>query len=170
MPLPRQPGRVLDSCCCGCSLKTGSIISGVLGILTGALTLLLILTTDYKIRTIVIDTLPSSVVKIILAINLVFTILISVLLVIGVIKRHKFLMLPWVILAIILVVGLAFSVIYTAVVFFIAGDIFGGFIWVIGGLISVAIYIYMWLVVYSYYQLLREEADRGPYSKPAYRR
>lgn len=79
-------------------------------------------------------------VKIILAINLVFTILISVLLLIGVIKRHKFLMLPWVILAIILAVGLAFSVIYTAVVFIIAGEVFGGMFWIVGGLITVGKY------------------------------
>uniref|UniRef100_A0A8D8XN21 Uncharacterized protein n=1 Tax=Cacopsylla melanoneura TaxID=428564 RepID=A0A8D8XN21_9HEMI len=168
MPLPRQPGRVLDNCCCGCSLKTGSIISGVLGIIIGAATLALILSTDMKIKTIIIDTLPPSIVKIILAINLVFTILISVLLLIGVIYRHKFLMLPWVILAITLAVGLAFSVLYTAVVFILAGEVFGGMFWIVGGLITVAIYVYMWLVVYSYYQLLREETDRGPYSKPAY--
>ncbi|XP_026682847.1 uncharacterized protein LOC103513962 [Diaphorina citri] len=59
---------------------------------------------------------------------------------------------------------------YTAVVFIIAGEVFGGMFWIVGGLLTVGIYVYMWLVVYSYYQLLREEADRGPYSKPAYRR
>ncbi|XP_075231428.1 uncharacterized protein LOC142330191 isoform X2 [Lycorma delicatula] len=161
---------LLDSCCGRWSLKVGTIISGVLGVIIGAVTLIFVLTTNVKMQTIVIDTLPSHIVKIILAINLVMTMIISALLVIGAIKRNRFMMLPWVILAIMLAIGLAISVIYTAVVFFIHKQALGGVLWLIFGLISVAIYVYLWLVVFSYFQLLQEEKGRGPYDRSAYKR
>lgn len=157
--------------CCGCwSLKIGSIVSGVLGIVIGALTLVYILVTDVKMKTIVIDTLPSDVVKIILALNLIMTMLISALLIVGVLKRNKFMMLPWVILGIMLAVGALISVIYTTVMLFIGKHVLTGVIWLIFGLIFVAIYTYLWFVVFSYYQLLQEEKGRGPYSRPQYQR
>ncbi|XP_054284036.1 uncharacterized protein LOC129001573 isoform X2 [Macrosteles quadrilineatus] len=161
---------MLNSCCGCASLKVGTIISGALGVVIGAVTLVFILVTDVKLQTIVIDTLPSDIVKIILAINLVMTMLISVLLIIGALKRNRFMMLPWVILAIMLAIGLAISVIYTAVVFFMHKQAFGACLWLLFGLSSVAIYVYLWFVVFSYYQLLQEEKGRGPYSRPAYRR
>ncbi|XP_073974363.1 uncharacterized protein [Rhodnius prolixus] len=156
---------VLDTCC-GLSLKFGTIVSGILGMLIGAATLITVLLTNVKMRTILIDTLPSEIVKIILAINLVMTIFISLLLVIGAIKRNKWLMLPWVILAIMLAIGLAISIIYTAVVFFAHEEILSGFLWLIFGLLCVVIYIYLWFVVYSYYKLVEEEKGRGPYGRP----
>lgn len=159
-------GMPLLDTCCGLSLKVGTIISGVLGMLIGAATLITVLLTSVKMRTILIDTLPSDIVKIILAINLVMTIFISLLLVIGAIKRNRWLMLPWVILAIMLAIGLAISIIYTAIVFFAHEEILSGFLWLIFGLICVAIYIYLWCVVYSYYKLLEEEKGRGPYGRP----
>ncbi|KAG8321696.1 hypothetical protein J6590_042293 [Homalodisca vitripennis] len=125
---------MLNSCCGCASLKVGTIISGALGVVIGAVTLVFILVTDVKLQTIVIDTLPPNIVKIILAINLVMTMLISVLLIIGALKRNRFMMLPWVILAIMLAIGLAISVIYTAVVFYLHNYVLGGTLWLIIGL------------------------------------
>ncbi|KAK9500350.1 hypothetical protein O3M35_001630 [Rhynocoris fuscipes] len=156
---------LLDSCC-GLSLKVGTIISGLLGMIVGAATLITVLLTNVKMRTILIDTLPSDIVKIILVINLIMTILISLLLVIGAIKRSKWLMLPWVILAIMIAIGLAISIIYTAVVFFAHDEMLSGFLWLIIGLMCCAIYIYLWCVVFSYYKLVEEEQGRGPYGRP----
>ncbi|KAL1130766.1 hypothetical protein AAG570_012007 [Ranatra chinensis] len=116
-------------------------------------------------RTIVIDTLPSDIVKIILAINLVMTIVISLLLIIGALKRNRWMMLPWVILAIMLAIGMAISIIYTAIVFFTHKAVTSGVIWLLG-LLGIAIFIYLWFVVFSYYQLLEEEKGRGPYARP----
>lgn len=161
---------MLNSCCGSWSLKTGSIVSGVLGILIGALTLIYILVANVKMKTIVIDTLPPDVVKIILALNLIMTMLISALLIVGVLKRNKFMMLPWVILGIMLAIGALISVIYTTVIMFIGKHVLTGVIWLICGLIFVAIYTYLWFVVFSYYQLLQEEKGRGPYSRPQYQR
>lgn len=161
---------ILDRCCfCG-SLKWGTIITGLLGIILAIATLIFVLVTNVKMQTIVIDTLPPLIVKIILAINLVMTVLISGLLVIGAIRRSKYMMLPFVVLGIMLAIGLFISIMYTSVTNFIKGKELLGSIWLVGGLISVAIYVYLWLVVFSYYQLVQEEGGRGPYMKSSYRR
>ncbi|XP_014273805.1 uncharacterized protein [Halyomorpha halys] len=156
---------LLDTCC-GLSLKVGSVITGILGMLIGATTLIFVLISNVKMRTILIDTLPPEIVKIIIAINLVMTVFISLLLIVGVLKRNRWIMLPWVILAIMLAIGLAISIIYTAVVFFIHKEVLSGTLWIIIGFLSIAIYVYLWFVVYSYYKLLEEEKGRGPYGRP----
>ncbi|XP_071444468.1 uncharacterized protein [Hetaerina americana] len=160
---------ILDSCCRCISLKTGTIITGVLGIVISIITFIVVLVTDVKMQTIVIDTLPPTVVKIILAINLAMTVLISVLLILGAVKRNKYMMLPWVALAIMLAIGLAVSVIYTAVNFYVHHDTLNGTIWLVFGLLTVALYVYLWLVVFSFYQLVKEGGVIGGYAKPPYR-
>uniref|UniRef100_A0A1L8D8Q3 Putative conserved plasma membrane protein n=1 Tax=Nyssomyia neivai TaxID=330878 RepID=A0A1L8D8Q3_9DIPT len=160
---------MLKTCCHCQSLRTGSIVSGVCGILLAIACLIVMFVARVEFKTIVIDWLPSSIVKIILAINLCMTILISTLMLVGVFKRNHYLMLPWVVLGIVLAVGLLVSVIYTAVVFLIDGYILAGVLWLIFGLLSVVIYVYMWMVVYSFFTILKEENDRGRYSQP-YRR
>lgn len=134
--------------------------------LIGATTLVFVLVSNVKMRTILIDTLPPEIVKIIIAINLVMTVFISLLLIIGVLKRNRWIMLPWVILAIMLAIGLAISILYTAVVFFIHKEVLSGTLWIIIGFLSIAVYVYLWFVVYSYYKLLEEEKGRGPYGRP----
>ncbi|XP_055701525.1 uncharacterized protein LOC129800852 [Phlebotomus papatasi] len=162
-------GPILKTCCLCQSLRTGSIISGVCGILLAIASLIVMFVARVEFKTIVIDWLPSSVVKIILAINLCMTILICLLMIVGVLKRNHYLMLPWVVLGIVLAVGLLVSVIYTSVVFFIDGLVLAGVLWLIFGLLSVVVYVYMWLVTFSFFQILKEDNDRGRYSQP-YRR
>ncbi|XP_063700743.1 uncharacterized protein LOC134831038 [Culicoides brevitarsis] len=159
----------LNTCCCY-SLRTGTIISGVIGIVLAIINLILIFTTRAEFKTIIMDWLPSSVVKIIIAINLAMTILISILLIVGAMKRNHYLMLPWVILGIMLAIGLLISVLYTAIVLLIDGFISAGVLWIIVGLIVVAIYVYMWVIVFSYFSDLKDENDRGRYAKQPYRR
>lgn len=79
-------------------------------------------------------------------------------------------MLPWVVLGIMLAVGLFISVIYTAVTMFIDDFILAGCLWLVLGLLSVVIYTYMWIVTYSHFMVLKDEADRGRYAKQPYRR
>lgn len=160
----------LNSCCRCCTLRTGTIVSGVCGILLAVFGIIVMFTTSVKFRTIIIDTLPDWAVKLILAINMAMTILISVLLIVGALKRNMFLMLPWVMLGILLAIGLLASVIYTSVVFYLDGDSFNGNLWLIVGLVALVIYMYMWLVVYSYFVIVKEEYDRGAYMKAPFRR
>lgn len=163
-------GPLLNSCCKCQSLRVGSVVSGVFGILLAVASLIAMFVTRVEFKTIIIDALDPTVVKIILAINLCMTILISLLMIIGVFKRNHFMMLPWVVLGLMLVIGLLISVIYTAVVFFIDAHTLTGVLWLVFGLLSVVIYLYMWMVVYSYFAILKEENERGRYNKQPYRR
>nr|CAD7262499.1 unnamed protein product [Timema shepardi] len=80
--------------------------------------------------------------------------------------RNKFMMLPWVVLAFMLAIGILITIIWTAVVFFIDGFVLSGVLTLVIGFIGLAVYVYLWMVVYSYFQLLMEEDGRGPYVKP----
>ncbi|XP_018334459.1 uncharacterized protein LOC108743392 [Agrilus planipennis] len=156
-------------CRCG-SLRTGTLVAGVAGIILAILGIILLFTIHVDVRTIVIDWLPKWIVRIIMAINFAMTILISFLLILGVIKRNMFLMLPWVLLGIMLAIGLLVSVIYTAVQYYIDGDTLNGTFWIVFGLLSFVVYLYMWLVVYSFFVIIKEEYDRGAYTKDPFRR
>lgn len=159
----------LHTCCKCCSLKTGTILSGVAGIIASIISLIVIFTMNVDWKTIVIDILDKTTVKIILAINLCMTILISLLLIIGAIRRNTFMMLPWVALGLMLAVALLVSVLYTSIMFFVNSEVLNGVLWLIFGLVSVVVYAYMWLVVYSYFQQVRiEKLNRGigPYGRP----
>ncbi|KAF3427073.1 hypothetical protein E2986_10789 [Frieseomelitta varia] len=124
--------------CCGCySLKAGTLFTGILGIILSIISLILIFTLNVEWKTILIDVLDQSIVKIIFAINLCMTILISTLLIIGAIKRNTFMMLPWVVLGLILVVGLLVSVLYTSIMFFVNHAVINGILWLVIGLIAV---------------------------------
>ncbi|KAF7995529.1 hypothetical protein HCN44_006636 [Aphidius gifuensis] len=154
---------------CGCStLKTGTIFTGICGIVLSILTIIFIFITDMPLHTIIIS-LDRSIVRIIYLINLVMTIFISTLLIIGALQRKTFMMLPWVVLGIILAIGALISVIYTAVAYFLNGWMMAGIIFLIFGLIFVAAFTYLWFVVYSYFQQVKDEKARkgiDPYGRP----
>ncbi|KAG5682323.1 hypothetical protein PVAND_011682 [Polypedilum vanderplanki] len=158
--------------CCGCySLKTGTIIAGTLGVLLAIATIVIILTTKIDFKTIIFDDIiPKQILKIILIINLCMTIILSGLLIIGAIIRNQYLFLPWIILGIMLCIGLLVDVIYTAVVFFLDKNNTAGILWLVIGLICVVIFFYLWAVVLSYFLQLKEQNDRGRYSRTPYRR
>ncbi|SPP84528.1 uncharacterized protein LOC117586256 [Drosophila guanche] len=161
---------LLNSCCVCQSTRNGSIISGILAIVLSIITIVVIFTTRVHFKTIVFDFIPNDIVKIILVVNLCMTILISLLMIAGVLKRNHYLMVPWVVLGIMIAIGLLISVIYTAVVFFIDGYVLTGVLWLIFGLICCAVLTYCWCVVYSEYANLSEENERGRYNKQPYRR
>ncbi|XP_023723303.1 uncharacterized protein LOC111873111 [Cryptotermes secundus] len=160
---------ILNKCCCCGSLRAGAIISGVLGVVVAVPTLILILVLNIKMKTIIIDTLPHEIVKIIIALNLVMTVLISVLLIWGAVKRNKFMMLPWIMLSIMIAIGGLISVIWTAVEFYDSNHNTTGTLVLVFGLLGVALMVYLWLVVLSYYQQLVEESHRGTYGKVPHR-
>ncbi|KAK0172989.1 hypothetical protein PV328_006246 [Microctonus aethiopoides] len=159
----------LNSCCRCFSLKTGTLFSGACGIVLSILTLILIFTANVELKMIVLDNLDKNIVKIIFAINLCMTILISTLLIVGALKKNTFMMLPWVVLGILLAVGALVSVLYTSIQFMVNEKIITGVLCLIIGLIFVAVYTYLWFVVYSYFQQLKNEkmsGKIGPYGRP----
>ncbi|CAD6991335.1 unnamed protein product [Ceratitis capitata] len=168
--LPNMSKPLMKHCCFCQSLRNGAIISGILAITLSIITIVISLTLRVDFNTIDFDWLPNYVVKIILIINLCMTILISLLMIIGVIKRNHYLMMPWVVLGIMIAIGLLISVIYTAVKFFIDDYVLTGILWLVFGLLTTAILTYCWCVVYSEYVVLLQENERGRYNKQLYRR
>ncbi|XP_017062503.1 uncharacterized protein LOC108102260 [Drosophila ficusphila] len=165
-----MPKPLLNSCCLCQSTRNGSVISGILAIVLSIITIVLIFTTKVAFRTILFVSISSEVVRIILVLNLIMTILISLLMIVGVLKRNHYLMVPWVVLGIMIAIGLLISVIYTAVVLFIDEYVLTGVLFLIFGLICCAVLTYCWCVVYSEYANLSEENERGRYNKQPYRR
>jgi hypothetical protein len=51
-------------------------------------------------------------------------------------QQNKYLLLPWVALGLMLVIGLAISVIYTSIRFYIWGDAWSGTMWLVLGIIG----------------------------------
>ncbi|XP_018566136.1 uncharacterized protein LOC108907095 [Anoplophora glabripennis] len=157
--------------CCGCgSLRTGTIISGVAAIILCILGIILTYLNIVHLKTIVFDFLEEWIVKIIVTINMVMTIILSTLLLIGVVKRNWYLMIPWVVLGGMLAIGLLVSIIINAVHFYMDEQTKLATIWLVVGLISLVIYCYMWYVSFSFFANLREESERGAYSKDPFRR
>ncbi|XP_043248777.1 uncharacterized protein LOC122395353 isoform X1 [Colletes gigas] len=170
VPNGAESARMQLSTCCGCySLKAGTIFTGILGIVLSIVSLIMIFTLNVEWKTILIDVLDQSIVRIIFAINLCMTILISMLLIIGALKKNTFMMLPWVVLGLILAVGLLVSVVYTSIMFFVNHEVINGALWLVVGFVSVVIYTYLWLVVYSYFQQMRYDKLNNridPYGRP----
>lgn len=156
-------------CFCG-SLRTGTIIAGIAGILLAIAGIVILLCVEVEFRTIVLDWLPKSVIDIIMVVNFAMTIVISLIMIIGTIKRNMYLMIPWVILGIMLAFGILVSVLWTAISFFLDDDQFNGFIWLIGGVIAFLIYLYMWIIVYSYFCIIKDETMKGRYTRDPFRR
>ncbi|XP_011503916.1 PREDICTED: uncharacterized protein LOC105366993 [Ceratosolen solmsi marchali] len=134
--------------------------------------IILLFTVNVHWRTIIIEIDPG-IVKMVYIINLIMTILISILLIIGTTKKNTMLMLPWIILGILLLVGLLVSVLYTAITLFLNNEevyhILYGTLFLVFGILIVVIYTYFWFVVYSYFQQLKLEKSNfkiGPYGRP----
>ncbi|XP_076274027.1 uncharacterized protein LOC143204955 isoform X1 [Rhynchophorus ferrugineus] len=167
---------LLNRCCCCYSLRTGTLVAGVGAIILSIFTIIVIVLNmlgiiNVQIRMIVLDSfLTEFVIQIILIVNLCVTIILSILLIVGTIKRNVYLLMPWVLLGGMLVIGLLVSVIITAVNFYSNDDTLNGTLWLILGLIAFFIYTYMWLVTYSFFYQIWKEAGRGAYTKDPFRR
>ncbi|XP_014207958.1 lysosomal-associated transmembrane protein 4B-like [Copidosoma floridanum] len=163
----------LTACCACFPLRVGTIFSGVWCIVLSVVTIILLFTAENLEFHTIIMKVDTTTTKIILALNLVMTIIVSTLMIIGALTKRTTLMLPWIVLGILIVIGLLVSVLFTSITLFLKDDevnryLYGSF-FLVFGLISVVIYAYFWFVVYSYYQQLRIEKSSfrvGPYGRP----
>ncbi|KAH1016875.1 uncharacterized protein LOC109545337 [Dendroctonus ponderosae] len=170
---------LLKRCCCCGSLRTGTLVAGAGAIILSIITIIIIALTmcgiiNFQFRMIVLDSiLPELAIQIILIVNLCLTIILSILLIVGTIKRNFYLMMPWVVLGGMLIIGLLVSVIVTSIHFYsknTPNDNFNGTLWLILGLITFVVYTYMWLVSFSFFYQVWQEAKRGAYTKDPFRR
>ncbi|XP_029671210.1 lysosomal-associated transmembrane protein 4A-like [Formica exsecta] len=146
----------LTTCCGCCSLKTGTIIIGVLGIVFSVLSLIVILMTNIEWETII--GLDKTTAEIIFAIYYCIIILFCTLLVIGSIKKNAFMMLPWMVLNMIIIVVFLVIIIYRTIVFINYDLVLSGLFTFFFDLVALMINMYMWLVVYHHFQELRIES------------
>ncbi|XP_022115633.2 uncharacterized protein LOC110993609 isoform X1 [Pieris rapae] len=175
----------LQTFCCCASTRTGSIITACLGIILAIATIIMIWVLDrhnVSYRTFIFaedfdkKLADMDIPRIILTINLCFTVLICGLLIIAVLKtsysRRSWLMLPWVVLGIVLAIGLLISILHTSITYYLDEQdrtLLATFI-LIGGLIYLCIYLYLWAIVFSHYLDVRDEEERGRYRKAPYKR
>ncbi|XP_072393930.1 uncharacterized protein [Diabrotica undecimpunctata] len=159
------------SSCCGCgSLRTGTFVAGMAAIILSLIGIIVVLLVRVEFKTIVFDWLPQWAVLVIIIINLCMTILLSTLMLVGVIKRNWYLMIPWVVLGGMLAIGLLVSILINSINFYIDGDTLNGTLWLVIGLISLVVYCYMWYVSFSFFINLREESEKGAYTRDPFRR
>ncbi|CAG9786188.1 unnamed protein product [Diatraea saccharalis] len=178
----------LQKCCCCASTRTGTLITGGLGIVLSIATIITVWVVErhrISFKTFIFGEdfdkklLSLDIPRIILTINLCFTILICALLIVAVHKRRSWLMLPWVVLGIVLAIGLLISILHTSISFYLHdtnnevekyNDNILATVILIGGLIYLCIYLYLWAVVFSHYLDVRDEEERGRYRKAPYKR
>ncbi|KAJ9596638.1 hypothetical protein L9F63_012335 [Diploptera punctata] len=143
---------MLRQCCCGCSLKTGTIIIGVLNLIAACLgfgsggVLLSQKETEFK---------TMGIVELILAAVLI---IISILLIVGAMKDRPALLAPWMICAIIIMIVTIIIYIVGAAKAFQHSDSSTGVSYLISALIYSILETYFILVVYSLYRELRGNA------------
>ncbi|XP_004925890.1 uncharacterized protein LOC114253204 [Bombyx mandarina] len=171
----------LQKCCCCASTRTGSLITAILGIILSIATIILIWTV--KKHTVSFSTFifdkefdkklsDLDIPRIILTINLCFTILICTLLIVAINKRRSWLMLPWVVLGIVLAIGLLISILHTSITYYLDehDHVIEATVILVGGILYLCLYLYLWAVVFSHYLDVRDEEERGRYRKAPYRR
>nr|XP_023025700.1 uncharacterized protein LOC111513706 [Leptinotarsa decemlineata] len=161
---------LLESCCACGSLRTGTIVSGISAIILSIIGIIVVLAVRVELITLVFDWLPKWIVQVIIILNMIMTIILSSVMLIGVFRRNWYLMIPWIVLGGMLSIGLLVSVLMTSIHFYIDGDTLNGTLWMVLGLISFVVYCYMWYVSFSFFANLREESERGAYSKDPFRR
>ncbi|XP_049869285.1 uncharacterized protein LOC126369043 [Pectinophora gossypiella] len=171
----------LQKCCCCASTRTGSLIIATLGIILSIITIIVLWVAprhQVSFSTFIFDKefdkklSDMEIPRIILTLNLCFTILICALLIVAVKKRRSWMMLPWVVLGIVLAIGLLISILHTSITYYLDENdhfLIATCI-LIGGLLYLCLYLYLWTVVFSHYLDVRDEEERGRYRKAPYRR
>lgn len=85
--IKQKMGNPIFQSCCNCqTLRIGSVIAGAAAILLSIVSLIVMFTVRVAYRSIFFDWLPPYIVKIIIAFNLLMTILISAIMIVGALK------------------------------------------------------------------------------------
>ncbi|PSN33056.1 hypothetical protein C0J52_17758 [Blattella germanica] len=149
---------MLRQCCCGCSLKTGTIIIGVLnligacfGVVNGILLASVSTKDGYNAE-------GAKSIGISICVFSAVMVLIASLLIVGATKGKPFLLLPWLICAIILTVIYVILYVVLGVSNFQQHQSQEGAIYIVSAIITALVETYFILVVYSLYREQRGNA------------
>jgi hypothetical protein len=152
---------MLRQCCCGCTLKTGTIIIGVLTILGGLGNLIGGITTAVRAADNFVDAESVQVfvgVGAVLAVLGAILLVFSVLLIIGAQNDRPSLLVPWMVYTIVFLITNTVLYIFEAAEYFSRYDNVNGAGNIVAAVIFVLLQTYFLLVVYSLYRELRGTA------------
>jgi len=150
---------MLRQCCCGCSLKTGAIILGVLNIIGGVWNLI-----SGIMAASVSDYFDEDTKKVLVPVGAVLAVfgailvLVSICLIIGAQKGNPVLLVPWMVFVIVFLVANTVLYIVYAVQYFAINDTTNGAGNIIAAIIYLLLQTYFLLVVYSLYRELKGTA------------
>ncbi|XP_008475925.1 uncharacterized protein LOC103512915 [Diaphorina citri] len=151
--------KTFNSCCCGCTLRTGAIIIAVLSMLNG---LTPFMDKNQKKGKNKFEGLEDPAwFQTVFNIGYIITSILAIIMLIGILKRRKNFMLPWLyFIAFYFFIACIYSV-YVVIVLFIKVSVTMGIAGIVGVVIGVALLVYFWLIEHSYYIHLKEEEETG---------
>ncbi len=155
----------LSQCCCCCSLRTGTLIIALLGIINDLIGIgvaaYYVDLTNYYGRNGHPELHIIKIVCIIAIVVVLFSLAINSSLAYGVMADRPGFMMPFIILTTIGIVLASIGVLIQAILQFAGAAVGMGFLQLIGGSLGVLLQCYLWLVVYSHYRDLRDAEGEG---------
>lgn len=146
----------LTTCCRCYSLRTGTIIIGILQIILSIFMLIMVVGLNAKLNEPLNDFDPY-VTKIVYAVAFSLTIFMSILLLVGVFKRNTCMMLPWLVMGVIGLVGGIIRTIGASIIFFMKHETTSAVAGFGLGFMQLVVGTYLWVVVYSHFQELKND-------------
>ncbi|XP_046634257.1 uncharacterized protein LOC124313387 isoform X2 [Daphnia pulicaria] len=153
----------LKQFCCGCSLQTGTKIVGVICLVVGTIGFILGIV-DSISNAVAVNKVAGAN-NIIRIVGSALTITTSIFLLISAWNNHKSMfLLPWIILeAITFLIVIGYSLFF-GIFLSIAGGYGIGIGYLIGSVVGAGLWLFFWLVVFSYYLELKEDAKLQQFS------
>nr|CAH0109360.1 unnamed protein product [Daphnia galeata] len=156
-------GVIVNKCCCGCSLQTGTKIIGSFHLVVGLISLItvVVITIIYRgIPVIVLIFTPVGIASFVIWIAVTIPVLIAASK-----NRRPGLLLPWLILNFLAILfGLGYGL-YNSIATVLPFYVGSGIVQIISIILGCALGIYFWLVIYSYRQELKEQLPLLPGGK-----
>lgn len=159
---------MLRECCCGCSLKTGTIIIGIIEAVGGFVNVVLcfiaaIEANDLKNESNVLDAIDTiTVTNIILGIIAALSAVLAGLLILGAKRNNTTYLVPWIVYTCFYIFAAVVSYVINTVAYIRTEEALLAGVSAFGAVLVLSIQTYFVLVVYSLYRELRGEDLLSP--------